>query len=760
MNERFSGNLSWLIDFRRLFGAEVDLVLEPRSANPDAAQFDYGEHLPKARSILLQEGRGAPKKWISELTSILHSTDWQVCLANLIAVPPRSLQIQIKGEPFVDGAAFLAEALESVPSGKVVVALSATTLLVSEQASLFRAWLATAHRVEGIVYMGHPAAELLGTDSRFSFALAIIRSGIAESDTQSGLRLVNLRESPCADWVRIISEVTERGGGEVGPSIVLRNPHLDERPWTYERFSKAYDTTREDTKQLGTLRPLSGFAAQITVGLDRTKEAKLIVQLDDSGAAPEGAVPCFGGRSIGKGGTLLSPVCAILCRGVPEDVMLRPGDVLLRSIVDVRTKGPLTLAAIVTEERLPATFDRSCIRIRWRPEVRPDVTDLLASYLNSVHVRHWLIANGVQITLSVANVKRLEVPDPSDELLAALETLAEAERQYRTWANEVAETRRGLFVAKSFAEQLPVLFGRHNMETDRLRVARDAERLEYRVRNYFPHPIALRRELILQLDPGKSKIEAVLDCAEHLITWLAVMAIAQEPYGRGPVQTTLHSFCRHGALHLDWGKCVSLIQAGATFTLKHPSPLALSFPELAEIAVQMADQSSGWVLAERHLREWRNKQAHLQRLPESDLKALSDQFVQRLDCLLDAASFIGTLPLVYVVDYELNPVTFDRVAVFHLLQGISPVFPRVQQNVGGELPRGAVGFLTQRGEFVSALPWLTMNACPVCKRPELFVFNRYARNEATYVAMESGHPHENQQLAKTVATLIGESGRS
>ena len=65
-----------------------------------------------------------------------------------------------------------------------------------------------------------------------------------------------------------------------------------------------------------------------------------------------------------------------------------------------------------------------------------------------------------------------------------------------------------------------------------------------------------------------------------------------------------------------------------------------------------------------------------------------------------------------------------------------------------------MGFLNQRNEFISALPWLTMTPCPVCKRLELFVFNRYERNQATYIAMETGHPDENKLLAKSIAGLI------
>jgi hypothetical protein len=118
-------------------------------------------------------------------------------------------------------------------------------------------------------------------------------------------------------------------------------------------------------------------------------------------------------------------------------------------------------------------------------------------------------------------------------------------------------------------------------------------------------------------------------------------------------------------------------------------------------------------------------------------------------------AFLTSLPLVHVADYQLNPLTTERLASLEFLQGLSTGFKRTECSVQCELPRGAVGFLDNRSEFVSALPWLTMNSCPVCKRPELFIFNRYEGGKATYIAMESGHPQESQALGRNVAMAIG-----
>jgi hypothetical protein len=40
---------------------------------------------------------------------------------------------------------------------------------------------------------------------------------------------------------------------------------------------------------------------------------------------------------------------------------------------------------------------------------------------------------------------------------------------------------------------------------------------------------------------------------------------------------------------------------------------------------------------------------------------------------------------------------------------------------------------------------------------ELFVFNRIEGNRSTYIAMETGHPHQPAELAETMATFVREA---
>jgi len=316
-------------------------------------------------------------------------------------------------------------------------------------------------------------------------------------------------------------------------------------------------------------------------------------------------------------------------------------------------------------------------------------------------------------------------------------------------------------MAKSlYGQQVITLLERQRIELERLLATKDSESPDYQIRNYYPHPIALRRELILRQEHGKDRLDSILECAECVMTLVALMSLIQvaegHDIGSGIPTSQLRSFCQKHALHLDWGKCLALVRAGVTYTAKHDNPLALPFPALGELASVLADTSSDWYKAEQTLRTRRNQQSHLQRFPDSEIRGMSGESFELLDVLLSHVPFLGTIPLVYVADYQYCP-SGERIASFQLLQGVSVAFQPHEQAVPSELARGVVGFLDQRGYFHSAFPWLVRHTCPECKRPELFVFNRIEGNQSTYIAMETGHPHHPAELAETMATFVREA---
>jgi hypothetical protein len=206
---------------------------------------------------------------------------------------------------------------------------------------------------------------------------------------------------------------------------------------------------------------------------------------------------------------------------------------------------------------------------------------------------------------------------------------------------------------------------------------------------------------------------------------------------------------------MDMGKANRLWQEAAQFTATHGNPFSLPFPELAEIAGEVIDESSAFHTAEAALRTQRNRHAHLQREPEPEQARLAAECRSHLDTLFTGSLFLGEIPLVRVSDYRLDAVSGERTAIFERIQGASPAFRKEPRVVLEELPRGAVGFLDQHERFRSAAPWLLQDTCPQCMHSELFGFNRFEKGNPIFIAMESGHPASRPDLAGLLESLIG-----
>ncbi|MCI0658266.1 MAG: hypothetical protein L0170_14535, partial [Acidobacteria bacterium] len=259
----------------------------------------------------------------------------------------------------------------------------------------------------------------------------------------------------------------------------------------------------------------------------------------------------------------------------------------------------------------------------------------------------------------------------------------------------------------------------------------------------------------------EEQFEKALECAEHVLTYLAVLALAQladaEPLARLLPGTRLRSFYRDQRLTFDWGKCKELVREGVEWTLKSGRAFDTRFPGLAELDRTLFQPGSEGARAEEWLQRERNAKAHLQRLPDDQMVERSTQAVAHLDSLFQSAAFLALVPLVQVEECSLHPVTGRRTATFRMMQGISSVFRRRSGDTEQELGRGALGFLDRTNRFVDATPWILGECCPQCGRRETFLFNRLEKDAVTYVAMETGHPAPRPDLVPRFLSLLEEA---
>jgi hypothetical protein len=410
---------------------------------------------------------------------------------------------------------------------------------------------------------------------------------------------------------------------------------------------------------------------------------------------------------------------------------------------------------LIRSADLPATFDHTLIRLRPRAGVPVAVLELVVSFLNSSHFAQMLAAKGADLGLSVSKLKQVEVPVPSSNVLEALERLSVSEAKYEAWAEQCRDARRSIYRAESYSAAVQRLLAQEQIDFERVQAAEDSQTLDYRIRNDYPHPIALRRQLVRQLDHGKERLDGTLLCAEHAMNLLALAAMVQlsgpDNIAEALPGSSLKAFVRDGKLTMDWGKAEAVVHEGLVHTAKTKDPLSLPFPALVRLT-DSADNS--FVEAERMLRDVRNRTKHLEEIPPLDLESISRQASEDLETLLEALQVLIVTPLAVVDDYQMDPTMRSRHATFRVLRGISQAFPVEQRQVDREIPRGAVGFLDHAGSFRSLSPWLVMKTCPKCGREETFVFSKYDGKTVKYISMETGHASSDNRAAVVFRRLL------
>lgn len=664
----------------------------------------------------------------------------------------RGLAIRKDGRRYPGSAAVIHHVLEGLPVGTTVAFLAPVSVTTTQSCQDLRANIDEGHGVTWLIFAD--GSLLPGVHHAFQFVILVLVVGTGPAHVT---RLADLRGIEPASWSREMQAARKRGGGEVGASVVLRDARLGCAAWTYERWTNALSDSTSDSEELGELRPLVELVDSVVVGLSVARDANLLQAVGDEEEAPDGFVPLIGGGEVRPDGIALPGRFWARLDSIPARAVVAEGDLLLRGLVSSGPSGPKLVGAVVPTG-LDAAIGHHVLRLRWKEEITPQARDLLTSWLLSERASKSLAASGVGgVHLPISVLLQLQVPHPSETVVAALEALAALENWYRTRAESVRNARQAVFSASRYGEAVPLLLQAQQNESERVTAAEDSQRFAYRVRNYFPHPVALRREHLQVDEHGKERLEDTLECAEHLFHYLAVCGLVQlkvlrpdEALPSRHLQSTVDG----DSLRFSWGSSWSVLKEAVDATRKLKDPLVAPIPQLALLADLVGKPDSAAGRAEAELRLQRNNGGHLHRVPVAELVEKSKQLGEALDELLKAVGFLGEVPLVYVRDYALDGFTGERIVELDLLRGASVVFDRSVRVVDRELPRDSLGLFGHGGEFHSLSPWLSLHACEVCKRPEVFIFNRCDRRSVTFVAMETGHPWENKQLSGVFSKIL------
>lgn len=642
-----------------------------------------------------------------------------------------------------DLPATLSALTAAVPAGGVLGFMVAPhTLETSAQLEL-KQFLAEGCAVEWIAWFEFPFTPV-------TWAMVVARPASTKAPAQ---RLVDARGLPVAEAVTLIDLCRKRRGGDGERERVRHGPLPLDRPWTWWGLSRAAEEERKNTLELGPPRPLSEVARLRIARPGRWT----VTELENPENLRDDQVGIVQGSAIGRDGSLSIPSRVVPRDEVDSRHLLEPGDVVIASVFrDVLRVG------LVPPNYPPSLAHTSVMQLRFHDGIEAVERAAIVAYLRSARYARRMSEAGSSLggvwRATGAAFEKIGVPRFDQRILDALARSAAARVQFSEWARELDERESAFFDAKSFRVELPAFLSRSRIAADQVQAASDVDTLEGRIRQRFPHPLAFRYETVAQMDHGSERVRATLECAEHIVFFLAFLGLAN--LGGGPT-TSLQAWSEErGSLSLDWGKADSLLRETASKAYKVANPLATAVPEFERLHGALSDQASSLNQACRELRAWRNDESHLSRSTPDEVMEASERFAGHLRALFDAASFITQTPLVAVDDYSRDPHTDEPRARFAYLVGVSAAFKRSWASVEKELTRTHVGVRDVHGRFHSLYPWLIRRNCEKCKHAETFVLSKFDSKMAKYVAMESGHPLVDPALASALTNFVARNGQA
>ena len=628
--------------------------------------------------------------------------------------------------------ALMYQLLGELPAGTEVGFIIPSTTLLSSRNKALRSVLLNEHAVNWIVFL---KGGLSNVHWQFQWTFLLITiQGQATGPT----RLVDFVGHVPAKWRKEIGRAKDRTAGHIGNTVVIPQSKLGVAPWAFEQWTEDFRKSMKDSEEIGSFVRLEDLVESISRGFPLTLKKEVREKPGDESNGDKDLLDVIEGRQIQVDGLEFSGAKVIQRDSLREAWIAEGGDLLIRGIMTESGTGPKLVAAEIPLG-ITVAFGSHVLRLRWNAGVPTQSRQLITSWLCSNLGSRVLKAAGVGMQLDIAQLKGLSVPSPSEVILQALDELDELEKWYLRGYSKIRNRRLAIFSAEKYGEVIPEIMESLRQEGEKTAAAELSQTFMYKVTVSYPHPLAIRWEKIHVQDHGGQRLSDTLLCAEHLVQYLAVISLVQlrhldeSEIGHSRLVTGVPNI--KNAIQMDWGRAWSTLEDGVNQTAGARNPLQTPFPYLAELKPAIL---SGKFLAERKLRDLRNRRSHLHAFTFDEEVQLSKEHGGYLEELMSYVSFVADISLVCIVDYSID-LGGKRRATFELLHGSGVVFERKTMEVPKELSRGCLGVLDRGGDFHSLSPWMIYRSCPTCQRPETFILNSKSGEEVTYIAMETGH---------------------
>jgi len=632
-------------------------------------------------------------------------------------------------------------AAECAPAGSRLASLLPYTTLAGEPSRGFRAEFFTRAHADLVLVHDGLAGET-GLHSGYRTATVVATAGQTAGVTRFFRPARDVSEP---DVVADLKRLTARGGGSTTYGFVLRSMPPPGSSLSPELRSPEIAQLKTSLEHLGDLRPIQEIF-EFRTGLNVASEPSLVSEPGSEHNLPR----LLEGSHIRNGSIAWDSVGR--CARVDEPLLLKAGDVLVRSVTSGRDD---RLDVAEFSDEMPAACAASTVIVlRPRKTVTPDQRRVAIQYLSSrlaMRVVHALGAGGPQIAVSL---RRILIPVPDADLDLAISELRASAQQFREWALEADSALSDLFEEVTPEEWRAQVLRAGYRVRERERAAHQVEELGFRVRTLFPYPLAHTWRVVEASRSDYDGYKTVLEATETLLVYVAVLALvgAQAleepvPYVR-MIADRLSEWPDRGVSMGDWSSILEQVRGSKSIS-GHSADMP--FPEV--LLVWTSDEERG---ALERLKSRRNDDGHVRRPEDAELPVAYGQARADLTTLFEAADFLVDYPLRLIEGTRWREVDQATDYDYRDLRGDHPMVPlETDRAATYRIESGSLYFGTRRRDLYRVSPLLVRMSCPRCLAPATFCFDKLNRatRAPVYRALEHRHTAECADLAEALRAI-------
>lgn len=465
----------------------------------------------------------------------------------------------------------------------------------------------------------------------------------------------------------------------------------------------------------------------------------------------EPSVPGLGrfvtGRSIGPDGRLV-----ITQSDDPPKIAALPlmaGDLVTREIFQPTDPGGLRVAE-VREDDLPISAAQNVLVLRPKRPLSEAERLLLRHYLRSHLAKDLAVAAGAKLRLTPSILSQLYVPLAEEPLLAAVRSIAEANRLLSQWSDDAIRALDSIFDLESPTEARLALIERGRESRLRVDAASQIDDFDYRVRTLYPYPVAYRwRSLnsVASMGGSGETLREIRHGFEHILAYCGCLALA---------------VARHEGLEIPELRRFGAIDGYKTFLTTWTDVLEqvgkkvrgrlTSNPLLVHLGTLQDSEDVAEAVA--RLSAYRREESHT--LTTAGEEQLVEQLMSDVRTLVHGLRFLADYELVEIVETQWDLISRRNTVRYRAFVGDHPIVPVRTITVGqAEIEKDSL-YIREKDskEFLAVLrPYLLGRRCGDCRNWGTFYLHEVHGVTAKIKSVELGHANEVTELAATLRAV-------